>query len=235
MKRYQIADLQVDMDVSGRTWKQAQPYAVEPVGEADMVIDCDVEAYLQKYPGFKTLEIAEYMGTGGMFARQLLQHNGFFLHSSAVILDGKAYLFSAHCGTGKSTHTQKWIRLFGAQYLNDDKPALRRLDGTWYAYGTPWSGKHDLSTPIGVPLGGIAFLQRGEINSIAPLEPIAAMAQLMPQTIRRLPQEKMDLLLPLVDALLQEVPIWQLTCRNDDEAAHVSRAAMTGGNAVCKR
>ena len=48
------------------------------------------------------------------------------LHSSAVVADGKAYLFTADSGTGKSTHTQLWPRMFGdrAYILNDDKPAL---------------------------------------------------------------------------------------------------------------
>ncbi len=228
MKRYKIADLQVDMDVSGRTLKQAQPYESAANGVADIVIQCDPQAILAAYPTLKTLETAEYMGTGNAFARGLLEHNGFFLHSSAITLDGKAYLFSANCGTGKSTHTAKWIRLFGAEYLNDDKPALRRLDNTWYAYGTPWSGKHDLSKPVGAPVGGIAFLQRGEENTIVPLAPLDALMQLMPQTLRKLSQQQMDKLLPLVDKLLREVPVWQLTCRNDDDAAYVSHAAMTG-------
>lgn len=228
MNRYKIADLQVDMDVSGRTLKQAAPYIAQLQGDADIVIQCDPASVLQANPTMKTLDLAEYMGTGTCFAKGLLEHNGFFLHSSAIMLDGKAYLFSAHCGTGKSTHTQKWIRLFGAEYLNDDKPALRRIDGTWYAYGTPWSGKHDLSAPVGVPLGGIAFLQRGEVNTIVPMQPFEALMQLMPQTIRKLSQQQMDKLLPLVDKLLHEVPVWQLTCRNDDDAAFVSHAAMTG-------
>lgn len=228
MNRYKIADLQVDMEVSGRTLKQAQPYATTPDGVADIVIECDPQAVWKANPTMNSLEVAEYMGTGTAFAKGLLEHNGFFLHASAIMLNGKAYLFSAHCGTGKSTHTAKWVRLFGAEYLNDDKPALRNIDGTWYAYGTPWSGKHDLSAPVGVPLGGIAFLRRGDKNIITKMGALDALIQLMPQTIRKLSQQQMDQLLPLVDKLLHEVPVWQLTCRNDDDAAFVSHAAMTG-------
>lgn len=33
---------------------------------------------------------------------------GFYLHSSAVELDGRAYLFSGKSGVGKSTHTRLW-------------------------------------------------------------------------------------------------------------------------------
>ena len=58
----------------------------------------------------------------------LLKNHGFMLHASAVEVDGKAYLFSASSGTGKSTHTKLWQEYFGydkALIINDDKPALK--------------------------------------------------------------------------------------------------------------
>ena len=228
MKRYKIADLCVDMDVSGRTLSQAEPYLSEETGPAHMQIAVDAEKILQNAPNFSSLDIAEYMGTGVCFARNILNFDGYYLHSSAVILDGKAYLFTAPSGTGKSTHTEKWIRLFGARYLNDDKPVLRRKDGLWMAYGTPWSGKHDLSSNEGVPLGGIACLRRGNVNEIAPMPPVSALPIIMSQTVHRLYREQAEKQLVLLDKLLQEVPIWDLACRNDDEAAFVAHKAMTG-------
>lgn len=228
MKRYIIAGLAVDMDVSGRTFKQAAAYAAPANGPADITLRCDVRRVLELNPGVKDEDLAEYLATGVIFARHMLAFDGLYLHSSAVILDGKAYLFSAPSGTGKSTHTEKWIRLFGARYLNDDKPALRLVGGTWMAYGTPWSGKYDLSENVGVPLGGICVLRRGEENAISPMEPSQALPYIMSQSIFQLPRELMDLQLTLLDRLLQDVPVWMLHCRNDDEAALLSREVMTG-------
>lgn len=228
MKRYQIAGLAVDMDVSGRTQRQAAAYEAPADGPADITLTCDVRRVLELNPGLQTEELAEYLGTGAYFARHLLAFDGSYLHSSAVIWNGKAYLFSANSGTGKSTHTEKWCRLFGATYLNDDKPALRLVDGVWMAYGTPWSGKHDLSTPTGVPLGGIALLERGQENTIRRLAPAEALARFMRQSLWQLPgEEAMDRQLALTDKLLRQVPVWELKCRNDDEAAMVSHSAMT--------
>ena len=226
MKRYHIAGLQVDMDVFGRTLEQAAPYEAEPEGEADLTIHCDPQKVLDANPEVKTLDLAEYMGTGTNFAYQVLSFGGFQLHSSAVMLDGKAYLFSAPSGTGKSTHTEKWCRLFGAQLLNDDKPVIRLQQDTWMAYGTPWSGKHDLSVPAGVPLGGIAFLLRGQENTIRQMEPGEAVVHLISQAPRYLSAQRMEQQLSLLDQLLQQVPVWLLHCRNEDEAAFVSREAM---------
>ena len=156
----------------------------------------------------------------------LVSRNTLMLHGSTVSVDGQAYLFTAPCGTGKSTHTEKWIRLFGAHYLNDDKPIIRLVDGKWIAYGTPWSGKHDLSRPEKAPLGAVAFLQRGTENSICRLEPQEAIPYYVSQLLRAISGELMQQQLTLLDRLLQDVPAYLLTCRNDDEAAFTAKAAM---------
>ena len=227
MKRYMIAGLAVDMDVSGQTEKRAAAYAAANEGPADITLDCDIRGVLALNPELKSYDLAQYMGTGAYFSRELLKFDGSYLHASAVILNGKAYLFSANSGTGKSTHTEKWCRLFGAKYLNDDKPALRRVDGVWFAYGTPWSGKHDLSSPEGVPLGGIAFLKRGQENTIKPMAAGDAVKYFMSQSLWQLGDSaSMEKQLSLVDDILRRIPIWELTCRNDDAAAFVSRNAM---------
>ena len=225
MAFYNIADLCVQMDVSGRTAQQAEPYKVES-GMPDMTITYDAERVLLNNPVLNNLDDAQYMASGAVFARKLLQYEGFQLHASSVVLNGCAYLFSAPSGTGKSTHTEKWVRLFGATYLNDDKPALRYMDGRWFAYGTPWSGKHDLSSPGKVPLGAIAFVRRGAENSICRLTPQEAVPYMLSQILRVISGEMMTQQLALVDQLLQQIPVYLLTCRNDDEAAYVARAAM---------
>lgn len=227
MQRYEIAGLQVDMAVSGRTQKQAAAYAAPAHGQPDMVLPNDAEMFLREYPWLNTLENAQYMGTGAWFARKLLDFDGFQLHASAVIWNDKAYLFSAPCGTGKSTHTEKWVRLFAARHLNDDKPALRLVNGIWTAYGTPWSGKHDISSPERASLGGIAFLKRGQQNSIRPLQPGEAVPLLLSQVTLANPMAQTQRLLELADRLLRSVPLWELTCRNDNQAAYVAHEAMT--------
>jgi len=229
MAVYNIAGLIVEMDVTGRTLRQAAPYLTDSCSTPDFTVKSNPQRVLDANPQLGNLDDALYMGTGSFFSKKLLQYDGFQLHSSAVMLDGKAYLFSAPSGTGKSTHTEKWCRLFGAKLLNDDKPVLRRQQDGWMAYGTPWSGKHDLSTPTGVPLGGIAFLNRGEENSISRMDPGEAVAEMIREAPRYLTMEQMQLQLTLLDKLLKEIPVWKLYCRNEDAAAMVSHEAMTKG------
>ena len=231
---YRIAGLLVQMDSFGRTVEQAEPYLTDETGSPDIVIHSQWQN-LQKMAPHLSDESCEYLSTGSSFYRQLLDYDGMLLHSSAVVMEGRAYLFSAPCGTGKSTHTKLWLQVFGdkAKILNDDKPALRMEDGSFYAYGTPWSGKHDASLNIRVPVGGICILRRGEENRIEPYSGTMAIFDILSQTARSKSPVMTEKLLTLLDRLLEKVPVWKLECNMDPAAALVSYTAMSGKEKIC--
>ena len=226
---YKIAGLTVKMDSFGRTEEQALPYRCDPA-EPDMVIQSDWKSFQQRQPHLND-EDCEYLCTGGSFYRQLLQFDGMLLHASAVVVDGRAYLFSAPCGTGKSTHTKLWLQVFGdrAVILNDDKPALRHENGVWYAYGTPWSGKHDISSNIRVPVAGICFLYQAKENTIEPFGGAKAIFSLLEQTARPAGADLRMQLMTLLDRLMAQVPVWRMGCNMDPQAALVSYETMSAG------
>lgn len=229
LQHYKIADLTVAMDTFGRTEAQAQPYLC-PQAQPDLTIRTDWRA-LQKTQPHLNDEDCEYMCTGSSFYQNLLSFDGLLLHASAVVMDGKAYLFSAPCGTGKSTHTGIWQQVFGperAVILNDDKPALRLIDGVWYAFGTPWSGKFDISRNLRAPLAGICFLHRAQCNTIEPFTGPKVVFSLMEQTARPADPILRVRLMTLLDQLISQIPIWQMGCNMDPEAALVSFQAMSG-------
>ena len=184
-KFYRIAGLNVEMDSFGRTADQAKVYECEKFDKVDIMVHSLWEVNKNQYP-YLSDDDGEYLATGSDFYKKLLRYDGFMLHSSAVVADGKAYLFTADSGTGKSTHTSLWKKLFGnrAYILNDDKPALRLEDGIWYVYGTPWSGKHDLSMNERVPLSGIAIIERGEENRMERMKEISAIVPIIRQANR---------------------------------------------------
>lgn len=211
-----------------KTLRQAEDYRVEGTQ-----LDFDKEQVMIELPEDfletkrnrelpeTTLDDMEYICTGSLFYRNLLRYHGMMLHSSAVVVDGFAYLFSADSGTGKSTHTRLWKEHFGdrAFIINDDKPALRKIDGKWYVYGTPWSGKTNQNVNAKVELGAIVLLERSADNWIRELSPEEAMSSVFAQTTRRLFHAgNMDLLLTTLDELLKEVPLYQMGCNISDEA-----------------
>ncbi len=186
----------------------------------------------RRYAAHFTEDMVAYMESARQFHGKLIAFNGLYLHSSAVEVDGKAYLFSGPCGMGKSTHTGLWQEMLGERVcrFNDDKPTLRRLEDRWYAYGTPWCGKDGINVNKKVPLAGICFLQQGSENRIRRLEPWEAVPMLLSQTIRRFKNPaKLDLMLTHLERLVKEIPIYELVNRPEIEAAQLSYETMRAG------
>ena len=161
------------------------------------------------------------------FAEYLFGHDILLCHGSTVAVDGKAYLFTARCGTGKSTHTRLWRQVFGdrAQMVNDDKPFLILTETGVLACGAPWSGKHGLDTNITVPLAGICILERGAENVIRPIPAEEALPRLLHETF--CPEGQEERFQELVNKLANRTSLWRMACTKDPEAAEVAHGAMS--------
>ena len=159
----------------------------------------------------------------------LVSRDVLMLHGSTVSVDGEAYLFTAPCGTGKSTHTRYWMSLFGdrAVMVNDDKPFLHVSSSGVMAYGSPWNGKHGLSTNVCVPLKGICLLHRGSENTIWRADAVK-MRDLLAHQLH-VPDEPIlsHRVGVLLDVLLERVPLWEMHCNKDVDAARVAHSAMS--------
>lgn len=163
-------------------------------------------------------------------ALELLKRDTILLHGSTVGLDGAAYLFTAPCGTGKSTHTRFWREVFGdrAVMVNDDKAFLRIGTDGVSAYGSPWSGKHGLDTNICLPLRGICFLGRGNENRIRRALPEDCLAELRHQTMLPEADSGQAAAFALVSKLSRIVPLWEMECTKDPSAAIMAHDTMAG-------
>lgn len=163
-------------------------------------------------------------------ADHLLFHNILLFHGSAVAVDAEGYLFTAKCGTGKSTHTRLWRQVFAdrAQMINDDKPFLQLLPEGVIAHGAPWSGKHGLDSNIAVPLKGICILERGCENRIQKATKEQSLflhsQSHQPGDPNLLPQRN-----ALTAALIERVSLWHMTCTKEEAAAVIAFHAMSPG------
>lgn len=163
------------------------------------------------------------------FAEHLLTQDTLLLHGSCVAVDGKAYLFTARSGTGKSTHTRLWREAFGnrAVMVNDDKPFLQLTPQGIFACGSPWSGKHGLDSNVRLPLQGICILERGAENRIRPITTQEALPMLLHQSYRPLDEKKGSHMEYLATTLARRIPLWQMECTKDSCAACVAFDAMS--------
>ena len=165
-------------------------------------------------------------------AEKMPEYGTVLFHGSCVAVDGAAYLFAARSGTGKSTHTRLWRELLGdrAVMVNDDKPLIHVSEDGAEIYGTPWDGKHRLSSNIRVPLRAVCLLERAEENRIEPVGVREAYPILLRQTYRPADPEALAETLELIDRLVRTVKIYRLRCNMEISAAELSYSTMKEGS-----
>lgn len=177
-----------------------------------------------------SMEYLETLAVYRKIAEKLPFYDTFLFHGSALSLDGEGYLFAAPSGTGKSTHAGLWRQEFGSRVVmvNDDKPLLKITGSEVTVYGTPWDGKHHLSSNMAVRLKGLCLLERSDTNRIRPVSPREAWPGLMGQTYRPADPEALERTLKLVDGLSKRVELWRLGCTVSAEAARIAADGMRG-------
>ncbi|MGN0494469.1 MAG: hypothetical protein ACI4F7_12540 [Acutalibacteraceae bacterium] len=230
MQIYNIADLKVGLDCRTRTMQRAEKYLCDGfAGTPDCIIKTSPEEIKAIVKPEWTEEIKAYVYEGKLFYKELINNfNGMMIHSSAIVVDERAYLFSAPSGTGKSTHTSFWLKKFGdrAYILNDDKPAVRVLDDGVFAYGTPWSGKSDISINKRVQVAGICFLERDGENWIKPMPDSEKVINMYHSSIRKIDKDSAVKLFEIIGQIIERVPIYKMGCTPTAEAADLAYEAM---------
>lgn len=224
MEQYRFADLLIEMNCRyDLLRRRSEKYRVREEEESDLILDIPEESMTQpeKKMAHLSPEEIEFILMGSRFFGEFLNWDGFVIHASAIAFRNRGVLFSADSGTGKSTHTRLWQKHFGpdkAPIINDDKPAIRFMDGRYYVYGTPFSGNSEENRNMKVPLHAIVFLQRAENNSIERLDTPRILPLMLRQTLRPgASAERMDLFLAQLNRLLPVTPCYLLRCNMDEE------------------
>lgn len=163
------------------------------------------------------------------FLPVVARNNGLLFHASLVEYEGRAVAFTASSGTGKSTQADLWHEHLGAEIMNGDRAFVRRFDGEWRAYGSPWAGSSPYIKNVKAPLAGIVVLKQAPENRIRRLNAAEVMAYLYNNV--RYPfwdEGATAASLETLDALIREIPIFLLECRPDEEAVRITRDAIFG-------
>lgn len=232
MERFSIAGLGVEMEPKYDVlYARSRRYLSDAKGGPDISIPFSERLMARAKELYPDVDdpTAEYLYTAEVFYETLVRWNGFMLHSSAVAYGGRAYLFTADSGTGKSTHTGLWQKYIpGISVINDDKPAVRLTDGVFRAAGTPWSGKYDISGNVSYPLGGVAVVIRGTENRIEPASPAETVRTLLKQTVIPYRESDYSLLAETLDRFVSAVPVYNLWCDMSENAVRTSFEKLTG-------
>ena len=109
---------------------------------------------------------------------KLAPEGGFLLHASSGVRNGKAFLFSGVSEAGKTTMAR--LAPPDVTVLTDEASYVRKVDGHYFAYGTPFAG--EMGKPgknISAPIAAVYLLKKAAENRIDKIEPAAAVQRLL--------------------------------------------------------
>lgn len=151
--------------------------------------------------------------------KQMLCHDALILHCAYMLKDGKAVLFSAPSGTGKSTQADLWEKYRGTRTVNGDKSLLYRHEDGWYAHGWPICGSSEICHNEEYKVEAIVMLYQAKENVIKPLRGLELVKKIMAQiTINMWNMDFQLKAMDLIDELVSEVPVYELGCDISEEA-----------------
>lgn len=165
-----------------------------------------------------------------MLMHHLASREGLLTHAAGADIDGRGLIFPGRSGAGKSTLSCLLAGQDSIRRLSDDRMIVRKLEGGYRAYGTPWPGDAGIAVNASMPLTGICFIAHGTENRIRDLSPREAVERLLP--VASIPWYDTDLLpavLDTCDDLVASVPAYELTFAPTTEIAAFLAAFVTKG------
>lgn len=197
------------------------------------------EEDLIKEKGFmRSEEVSEpYLEIYALYRKiceKLLDYDILFFHASAVKTDGKAYLFTADSGVGKTTHTKLWLDCYGerVEMINGDKPLLKIAEDRITVYSSPWMGKEKSGNNISAELKAICTLERAEKNYIEKSSAEKEFSCLVRQIILPGDEDKLKKAMELFNKVLEKSDFYHLKCNIEPTAAITAYEGMQDGRTV---
>lgn len=199
--------------------------AMSREGAAISMIHCSAdwrEVNLYTHPDYVRFAIDNAAMLVYAFATNPLKT--LLFHASVIRRKNKAFLFLGRSGTGKSTHSEQWLKAFpDAELLNDDNPIVRLYpDGSVIAYGSPWSGKTPCYKAIEAPIAALVQLAQAPENKMNRLKMTQAYPYLLASVsgLKLVPQ-MMDNLYESIAEVLERIPVYKLECLPNEDAARL--------------
>ena len=146
----------------------------------------------------------------------LAQFRGAVLHSCGIKSGESGLLFVGESGAGKSTLTRLWNQAADVEILSDDRTIVRKKDGDYWMYGTPWHGEAKFGSPQSVKLDRIYFIQHGTANSVRTIKGAEPVQNLLTCSFPPYwDSEGMEFTIDLFSDLTATLPCYELFVKPD--------------------
>ncbi len=157
-----------------------------------------------------------------MFERMLIEKDAFILHSSYIIYNGKAILFSAPSETGKSTQADLWAKHAGAIVINGDRSILKKEYGVWYVHSLPMCGSSKICQNVSAPLDGIVLLAKAPVNILNKANPRTAVSRLYREcTVNSWKEDFVNKVFDMLTDIYANVNVYEYACTKEKDAVEV--------------
>lgn len=176
---------------------------------------------------FKTLMDERYLWSTIGLAESLLHLDSLLMHASFIEADGEAILFTAPCGTGKSTQAELWRRYAGATVINGDKAGISLIDGRAYACGVPFCGTSGICENRTLPLKAIVELGQSKENTVRRLAGVSGLQAVLGNTYIDMQTPGVPVrCVELINKILNSVKLYHLDCTPDERAVNALKSAL---------
>ena len=136
-----------------------------------------------------------------------------------VLKNGKMVLFTAPCGTGKSTQADLWEKYADAEIVNGDKALVSLRDETVFAGGLPFSGSSNICKDISAPLAAIVYLGQAKENLIRKMSVREAFVALMQGNYRSgITKDSVQKTIDVLEKICSIIPVYKFDCLPDKTA-----------------
>lgn len=165
------------------------------------------------------------------FSAHAIQRRIIQFHSSLIDMQGRGLMFLGPSGIGKTTQAELWNRYRDARIINGDIVFVQETEGGFLGWGTPWHGSSPYCENASVPVEALIVLKQAPENFIRELtgfEKVTAVSNnvFYPRWL----ENGMELCLDVLDHLLRALPVYELSCRPDEEAVALTEKTIFGEN-----
>ena len=166
-----------------------------------------------------------------IFYTHAVQRHMIQIHSSMIEYSGNGLLFLGPSGIGKTTMAELWNKYRGALIINGDMNFVQETDECFLGWGTPWHGSSPYCENTSVPIKALIVLKQAPENSIRELKDFEKVQLVSNNIIYPTWLEGgMELCLETLNHLLSALPVYELSCRPDEEAVRLTEEVVFGGS-----
>ncbi len=153
------------------------------------------------------------------FEEIMAREDAVVLHGSMIKKNDKMVIFTAPCGTGKSTQADLWKKYADAEIVNGDKSLVMLKNGKIMAGGSVFSGSSTICKNLSAPLTAIVCLGQAKENILRKMTKVEAFVTLLQGNYRSAmgeiaSQKSID----VIEQICNNILVYKLDCLPDKSA-----------------